>query len=214
MDNIWEYHYNRWFYDKIDTPKELTGLTPQSEPQILMNRLLPFIKSSGYATEESAGFDIPLQYTVKLDPNTPLCVDLGFGMAIPKGYVGLIFPRSGKGSKSGYHPRNLVCVIDSDYRGNVGLTISVDGKGELVITKSDGSYHIATTPEEQQALIEQRYYAMTDGENIFHKTLERGTSLVQCLIMPVCQAQLEYLSDEEELPETDRGTGGHGHSGD
>ena len=42
---------------------------------------------------------------------------LGFAAAIPKGYVGLLLPRSGVGAKHGLELNNTCGVIDSDYRG-------------------------------------------------------------------------------------------------
>ena len=44
-------------------------------------------------------------------------IPLGFATAIPKGYVALIFPRSGVGSKLGLELNNTCGVIDADYRG-------------------------------------------------------------------------------------------------
>ena len=40
-------------------------------------------------------------------------------MALPKGYGGFIFARSGLGIRHGVVPGNCVGVIDSDYRGEV-----------------------------------------------------------------------------------------------
>ena len=42
---------------------------------------------------------------------------LGFAAAIPKGYVGLLLPRSGTGAKHGLELNNTCGVIDADYRG-------------------------------------------------------------------------------------------------
>ena len=44
-------------------------------------------------------------------------VKLGFAAAIPTGYVGLLLPRSGTGSKHGLELNNTCGVIDADYRG-------------------------------------------------------------------------------------------------
>ena len=44
-------------------------------------------------------------------------------MAIPDGYVGLIFARSGLASKRGLAPANKVGVIDSDYRGELMVAL-------------------------------------------------------------------------------------------
>lgn len=44
-------------------------------------------------------------------------IPLGFAAAIPKGYVGLLLPRSGVGAKHGLELNNTCGVIDADYRG-------------------------------------------------------------------------------------------------
>ena len=44
-------------------------------------------------------------------------IPLGFAAAIPKGYVGLLLPRSGTGAKHGLELNNTCGVIDADYRG-------------------------------------------------------------------------------------------------
>lgn len=47
----------------------------------------------------------------------PVKVPLGFAAAIPKGYVGLLLPRSSSGGKHGVELNNTCGVIDADYRG-------------------------------------------------------------------------------------------------
>ena len=48
---------------------------------------------------------------------TEVKIPLGFAAAIPKGYVGLLLPRSGVGAKHGLELNNTCGVIDADYRG-------------------------------------------------------------------------------------------------
>lgn len=47
----------------------------------------------------------------------PVKVPLGFAAKIPKGYVGLLLPRSSSGGKHGVELNNTCGVIDADYRG-------------------------------------------------------------------------------------------------
>lgn len=49
--------------------------------------------------------------------DSPVMVKLGFAAAIPRGYVGLLLPRSSVGAKYGLELNNTCGVIDSDYRG-------------------------------------------------------------------------------------------------
>ena len=54
-------------------------------------------------------------------------------MAIPAGYFGAIFARSGLATKQGLRPANCVGVIDSDYRGPVIVALHNDSDEEQVI---------------------------------------------------------------------------------
>lgn len=75
-----------------------------------------------YAKEGDAGMDL---FSTSLVRNgkyheygTGLC------MEIPKGYVGLVFPRSSI-SETGHYLRNSVGVIDSGYRGEIKIRMSI-----------------------------------------------------------------------------------------
>jgi len=73
-----------------------------------------------YAKSGDAGMDI---YTVSdghHDKYGNTVYHTGLAMEIPKGYVGLIFPRSSI-SKTPHSLRNHVGVIDSGYRGEIIL---------------------------------------------------------------------------------------------
>ena len=72
-----------------------------------------------YATAQSAGADLYacLEVPVTLGPGETKMIPLGYSMAIPEGWVGLIFARSGLASKRDLAPANKVGVVDADYRG-------------------------------------------------------------------------------------------------
>lgn len=75
-----------------------------------------------------AGLDLYCdEELVTLAPGERKLISTGISMAIPKGYVGLIWPRSGHAVKGGID--TLAGVIDSAYRGEVKvLLINHDGK--------------------------------------------------------------------------------------
>ena len=79
------------------------------------------------ATEGSAGWDL-YAWEVKEGPRHSLYMyDTGVSVAIPWGHVGLLFPRSSI-SKTDFHLRNCVGVIDSDYRGTIKMCFQVSPK--------------------------------------------------------------------------------------
>lgn len=71
------------------------------------------------ATVGSADVDLCacIDESVAIPPNTTKLIPLGIAIAIPEGYVGLMFARSGISVKRDLAPANKVGVFDSDYRG-------------------------------------------------------------------------------------------------
>ena len=82
-----------------------------------------------YATAQSAGADLHacLDAPVEIAPRETKMIPLGFAMAIPAGWAGLIFARSGLASKQDLAPANKVGVIDADYRGEWFIPIHNHG---------------------------------------------------------------------------------------
>lgn len=89
-----------------------------------------------FATDGAAGLDfyIPEEFFErKADGTTRLghfhakrgALPLGWKIAIPPGYVGLLFIRSGVSTK-GLSLQNAVGVIDSDFRGEVTALLRAD----------------------------------------------------------------------------------------
>ena len=76
------------------------------------------------ATTASAGLDLSLAADVTLRNRTITVVELPYKVAIPNGYVGLLALRSSLGARGITIP-NSVGVIDSDYRGNLKLPLSL-----------------------------------------------------------------------------------------
>ena len=78
-----------------------------------------------YGSTEAAGADLyaNLNEPVKIRGNETVLVGTGISLAIPNGYVGLIFPRSGWAVKRGLSLANCVGVIDSDYRGEIKVAL-------------------------------------------------------------------------------------------
>lgn len=72
-----------------------------------------------YAHEGDAGMDLRITESVIIEPSCRATVGTGIRVAVPHGYVGLVFPRSGLASKCGITLSNCVGVIDSGYRGEV-----------------------------------------------------------------------------------------------
>ena len=81
-------------------------------------RMLGGQEPPAYAHEGDAGLDLRAAEDATLQPGQSRLVGTGVAVEVPQGCVGLLFPRSGLGSK-GVTLRNAVGVIDSGYRGEV-----------------------------------------------------------------------------------------------
>lgn len=78
-----------------------------------------------YGTPFSAGADLyaALEKTAAIAPSETRLIPTGLAVAIPEGYAGLIYARSGLASKEGLAPANKVGVVDADYRGEVMVAL-------------------------------------------------------------------------------------------
>ncbi len=79
------------------------------------------------ATEGSAGYDLfaLLERDTPVYPGMPIRIRTGISLAMPsREMVGLVYPRSGLATKFGLIPANCVGVIDSDYRGEVMVSLT------------------------------------------------------------------------------------------
>jgi dUTP pyrophosphatase len=111
-----------------------------------------------YATAGSAGMDLracidePLTLPgqeVTLEGRASTCrvkVPTGLALAIPEGYVGLIFARSGLATKFGVAPANCVGVIDSDYRGEVLVSLSNSGSEDYTVQPGERIAQLVLMP--------------------------------------------------------------------
>ena len=93
----------------------------------------------GYATEGSAGLDLRacLDAPITLEPGQTHLVPTGFAIHLEDpGLAAVLLPRSGLGHKHGIVLGNLVGLIDSDYQGQV--MVSVWNRGDHPFTIAPG----------------------------------------------------------------------------
>ena len=81
-----------------------------------------------YGSDRAAGADLyaAVDKDVYINPHSTEMINTGIAAAIPDGYFGAIFARSGIASKQGLRPANCVGVIDSDYRGPIKVALYND----------------------------------------------------------------------------------------
>ena len=87
-----------------------------------------FAKIPTRGSADVAGYDLyaATNYDIEIKAHETVKVDTGIAIAVPAGYFGAIYARSGLATKNGLRPANCVGVIDSDYRGPVIVALHND----------------------------------------------------------------------------------------
>ncbi|MGM0846865.1 MAG: dUTP diphosphatase [Bacillota bacterium] len=102
-----------------------------------------------YATDDSAGFDLSSVEHKIIDPNTHELINTGIAMSIPKGFVGLLFPRSGNAVKRSLNLINCVGVIDADFRDSVKVPLRNNQEEVQEIYRGDRIAQMVVVPYEK-----------------------------------------------------------------
>lgn len=152
----------------IDIKKETTS-------EYLMNvnfvKLTKTASTPSYAKDGDAGLDFRVSRIIE-ETETQITYGTDIAMEIPRGHVGLIFPRSSVRNTK-LILSNCVGVIDSGYRGEIMATFN---KKE---NNTSNKYNVSD-------------------------------KMCQMIIIPYPKIN---LIEKESLSETERGSGGYGHSG-
>lgn len=90
-------------------------------------------------TEYSAGLDLyaAIVKPLIIEPHKTKKVSTALAMEIPEGYFGGVFARSGLATNKGLRPANCVGIVDSDYRGEIFISLHNDTDEPQVILPKD-----------------------------------------------------------------------------
>lgn len=167
-----EYEVHHKNFDRKDNRVENLEILTHREHKTIHNRLNPngrnkkgqFVKtepeiikvkkvseSAIVPTKQtigSAGYDLyaNINDAIEIRPHETVMIQSGLAFEIPRKYYGAIFARSGLATKQGLRPSTCVSVIDSDYRGNVGLPMHNDSDEVQLITPGERIAQIIFTP--------------------------------------------------------------------
>lgn len=103
--------------------------------QIKFQKLSEEAQLPTYANPGDAGMDLRTLESKTLKAGERYIFPTGLAVAIPKNYVGLVWDRSGLAAKEG-----LTClagVIDSGYRGEIGVVMLNTSKKSVKIEKGE-----------------------------------------------------------------------------
>ena len=104
------------------------------------------------ANSSDAGWDLYASEDAIIEPGQQELISTDISMAIPEGYVGLIWDRSGMAAKRGIH--RFAGVIDSGYRGEIKVCLWNASKQYCVINKGDRIAQILFQPIPTVDLVE------------------------------------------------------------
>lgn len=102
-----------------------------------------------YGSADAAGADLCSIEEMVLAPGETKLIHTGLTMAIPQGYGGFIFARSGLATKRGLAPANKVGVIDADYRGEIMVSLFNQSNEPQKIEKGERIAQIVFLPAPQ-----------------------------------------------------------------
>lgn len=146
-----------------------TDFFTQKGMGVKFKKLSPNAVTPKYSKEGDAGMDLTITSILS---ETAIDITYGFGIAmeIPKGFVGLVFPRSSV-RKYDLSLTNCVGVIDSGYRGEIQATFKKTHNGERKYNIGDRGGQIMLLAYPQIEFIESETLSNTDrGEGGFGST--------------------------------------------
>lgn len=91
-----------------------------------------------YAKEGDAGADLTSVAEVLIAPGERALVPTGVSLALPRGWVGLVHPRSGLAAKHGISVVNAPGTVDSGYRGEILVNlVNLDPRAAFTVRVGD-----------------------------------------------------------------------------
>ncbi len=103
--------------------------------QVNVKKINPDAKLPQYTIKGDAAMELYSVEDVLLNAGDIIACQTGIAMAIPEGFVGLIWDKSGIAVKGGL--KTMGGVIDSNYRGEIGVIIRNLSKKDYKINKGD-----------------------------------------------------------------------------
>lgn len=100
-------------------------------------------------SEKAAGYDLYACLdceSIEIAPHSTVKIGTGLAIAVPDGYFGAVFARSGLAAKEGLRPANCVGVCDSDYRGEYIVALHNDSDTARTVANGDRIAQLVVMP--------------------------------------------------------------------
>ncbi|MCI4445861.1 MAG: dUTP diphosphatase [Candidatus Aminicenantes bacterium] len=136
--------------------------------KIKIKKIVPQARIPVYHHQGDAGMDLFSSVDMTINPGETAAVPTGIQMAIPPGFVGLIWDKSGI-ALGGVH--RLAGVVDAGYRGEVRVVLINLGRQPFIITTGMKIAQMLIQPVESPEVIEVEELDQTSrGEGGFGST--------------------------------------------
>lgn len=137
--------------------------------EVQVQRLQPAAILPQYAHATDAGMDVYALENCVIQPHNRALIPTGVAIALPPGYVGLVWDKSGIATKTGL--TTLAGVIDSGYRGEIKIALYNSDASAQTITAGQKIAQVLIQPIVQAHLTEVATLAASDrGTNGFGST--------------------------------------------
>ncbi len=116
---------------------------------IQIKKLCPDAQLPTRGSAQAAGYDLYAclpEGGVTVPPHATVKIGTGLAIAVPDGYFGAIFARSGLAAKQGLRPANCVGVADSDYRGEYIVALHNDTEVTRTVAHGDRIAQLVVMP--------------------------------------------------------------------
>lgn len=129
--------------------------------QINVKKLYEDAKLPTRGSEKAAGYDLYAHITefvgceqtlpfeepkIKIPAHSTAKIGTGLSMAVPDGYFGAVFARSGLATKQSLRPANCVGVCDSDYRGEYIVALHNDSDEDRYVENGERIAQLVIMP--------------------------------------------------------------------
>lgn len=140
-------------------------------PQVQVRFSDPRAKLPERKSAQAAGVDLSVLDDVEVPVGSAVLVPTGLMIAIPDGYAGFVMERSSFNKRFNCSLTNKVGLIDSDYRGEVYLSIRNDSQAPKHILAGERVAQLVVLPVAFVSFVEvDELPATTRGEGGFGST--------------------------------------------
>lgn len=114
--------------------------------KLLVQKIDSSAKLPAYAYDGDAGMDLFSIEDTAVAPGEKVAIRTGLKFAIPRGYAGFVWDKSGLALK--HHLKTMAGVLDSNYRGELLIVLTNLGKTEYKVEKGSKIAQLVVKPVE------------------------------------------------------------------